>query len=99
MLLFNPGVAACLAAAFMFALPALIFLARADILLTDLPSWVPYVGVWGVAAVLFIRTIGDFRYAGLTKRIRDTSFARMDTRIYTPLCLVLVLFCIILQFS
>jgi hypothetical protein len=54
--------------------------------------------VWGIAAVLLIRAIGDFRYAGLTKRINDTSFARKDTRFYTPFCLALAALSVILQF-
>jgi hypothetical protein len=96
-LLFNPGVLACFAAAFMFALPALILLVRAGVLFASIPAWMSYVGVWGIATVLFVRAIGDFRYAGLTKRIRGTSFARMDSRVYTPLCLALAALCVILQ--
>jgi hypothetical protein len=95
--LFNPGIVACFVVALMFVLPALIYLMRVGILDTDIPDWVPYVGVWGVAIVLLIRAIGDFRYAGLTKRINDTSFARKDTRFYTPFCLVLATLNVILQ--
>jgi hypothetical protein len=97
--LFNPGIAVCLVVAFICVLPALIYLTRVGILLTDLPGWVSYVGVWGIALVLLIRAIGDFRYAGLTKKIKDTSFAHRDTRFYTPFCLVLAALSAILQFS
>ncbi|MDR1015251.1 MAG: DUF3995 domain-containing protein [Coriobacteriales bacterium] len=96
-LLFKPGAVACFAAALMFALPALIYLMRVGILVTGVPDWVPYVGVWGVAAVLLVRAVGEFRYAGLTKKIKGTSFARRDTRIYTPLCLVLAALGVTLQ--
>jgi Protein of unknown function (DUF3995) len=48
-------------------------------------------GTAGVAAVMALRGIGDFRYVGLFKRRRDTAFARMDTRVYTPLVLSLAL--------
>jgi hypothetical protein len=47
------------------------------------------VGCAGVAVVLLARAIGDRRYVGLLKRVRDTEFARRDTWIYSPLCLVL----------
>jgi hypothetical protein len=96
--LFNPGIVACSAVAFMFTLPALTYLMRTDILATGIPSWIPYAGVWGIVAVLLIRVIGDFRYAGLTKKIRNTSFADKDTRIYTPFCLVIAALSAILQF-
>lgn len=33
------------------------------------------------------RAIGDFRYVGFTKKVKDTEFAKRDTRIYSPLCI------------
>jgi hypothetical protein len=42
-------------------------------------------------AIFFLRTIGDFRTFGLFKRKADTTFARFDTRLYTPLCAVISL--------
>jgi hypothetical protein len=47
------------------------------------------VAVWLIAAVFALRAIGDFRYVGFFKRIRDTRFARLDTLAYSPLCAVL----------
>ena len=49
------------------------------------------IGTGGVAVVMFLRGIGDFRYVGLFKRERQSPFARMDTRLYTPLVLLLAL--------
>ncbi len=45
---------------------------------------------WGnllVAFIFFARAIGDFKYVGIFKRIRNTQFAQKDTRYFTPLCL------------
>jgi hypothetical protein len=47
------------------------------------------VGCWILAALLLLRTVGDFRYVGLFKRVKDTAFAYWDTAAYTPLCLLL----------
>jgi hypothetical protein len=47
------------------------------------------VAAWLIAAVFALRAIGDFRYVGFFKRIRDTRFARLDTLAYSPLCAVL----------
>jgi len=33
--------------------------------------------------------VGDRKYVGFFKRVRDTEFARRDSRIYSPLCLLL----------
>ena len=43
----------------------------------------------GAAAVLILRAIGDFRLVGFFKRIRGSRFARLDTLLYSPLCLAL----------
>jgi hypothetical protein len=45
--------------------------------------------VAGAAAVMILRAIGDFRLVGFFKRVRGSRFARMDTRLYSPLCLAL----------
>ncbi|QGH33915.1 DUF3995 domain-containing protein [Gracilibacillus salitolerans] len=39
--------------------------------------------------VFFLRAIGDFKYLGFTKRIKDSTFAKYDTRYYSPLCFYL----------
>ena len=43
----------------------------------------------GAAAVLVLRAIGDFRLVGFFKRVRGSRFARLDTLLYSPLCLAL----------
>ncbi len=59
----------------------------------QLERWSPHpvflAMVYALAVVFSLRTIGDFRYAGLFKTTRATHFARMDSQIYTPLCMVL----------
>jgi hypothetical protein len=48
-------------------------------------------GAWLIAALFAVRAVGDFRYAGIFKRVRDTRFARLDTWVYSPSCAVLAL--------
>jgi hypothetical protein len=47
------------------------------------------IAAWLIAAVFALRAIGDFRYVGFFKRIRDSKFARLDTLAYSPLCAAL----------
>jgi Protein of unknown function (DUF3995) len=47
------------------------------------------IAVWLIAAVFALRAIGDFRYVGFFKRIREGMFARLDTLAYSPLCAAL----------
>ena len=60
-------------------------------------QWINY-GILAVAIIFSIRAIGDFKYAGFTKRIRNTDFARMDTRYYSPLCLVIAIGAFLIYF-
>jgi hypothetical protein len=49
---------------------------------------------WGylIISILFgLRTIGDFRYVGLFKIVKNSVFARKDTAIFIPLCIYLSL--------
>lgn len=50
--------------------------------------WLPWLGM-AVALGLLTRAIGDFRYVGFFKRKGEDPFARLDTRFYSPLCLLL----------
>ncbi len=44
-----------------------------------------------VALVLFARSIGDFKYFGFFRNIKNTKFAKKDSILFTPLCLFLSL--------
>ena len=44
---------------------------------------------YGLGATFLARAIGDFRLVGFSKRMWGTRFARLDTIVYSPLCLVL----------
>jgi len=43
------------------------------------------IGLWVIAIIFLLRTIGEFKYVGLTKTVKGTLFARRDQQIYTPL--------------
>lgn len=50
-------------------------------------SWLCF----ALALALFARAIGEFRLVGFFKRVRGSRFARLDTLVYSPLCLLLAL--------
>lgn len=88
---YRPSRAACLVVA-LALVGALAVLAVQALGLAALPAvsaahWTP-VASWVLALVFAARTIGDFRFVGLFKRIRGTRFATYDDRFYTPICAV-----------
>ncbi len=80
----EPSTTATLIVAFLLALSAFI-LVGAVVGLE--PTWLFRLGAAGIAVVLLARAIGDRRQVGFFKRVRDTPFARNDTRFFSPLCL------------
>jgi hypothetical protein len=87
----NPGPVAALGVAALLLASGWLLLERAGLGPHLLAPPNPAIGTTGVAVVLLLRGIGDFRYVGLFKRVRDTPFGRMDSRYYTPLVLILAL--------
>ena len=88
--LFQPGLASTLAVAGLLAFAALLVLAHAGHWPSPaLPGWMVSLGVPVAAVVLLGRSIGDFRYVGFFKKVRDTRFARLDTRLFSPIALLL----------
>lgn len=88
---FVPGKFATLAVAVLLVAAAVLLLMKAGLIQASSGF---FIVTWGclVCAIVFgLRAIGDFRYVGLTKRVRRTRFATLDSYLFTPLCLWLCL--------
>jgi hypothetical protein len=55
-------------------------------------------GSWFIPVVFIVRAIGEFRYVGFFKKIKDTDFGKMDTKYYSPLCLSVGVIALIIKF-
>ena len=88
--LFRPGPASTLVVAGLLAFAALLVLARAGHGPgTRLPHWMVTLGVPVVAVVMLVRSVGDLRYVGFFKKVRNTRFAQLDTMYFSPIALAL----------
>lgn len=83
----HPGPLATLAVAAALACAAAVSLWRVGVIPRGWPT-IPRVGMWVLAAVFLARAVGDLHLVGLFKRVRDTPFARYDSWLYSPLCLL-----------
>lgn len=88
---FQPSAAATFVIAVALALCALLLAATAGLVSLPLSHTLLVWLTQALAVVLLLRAIGDFRLVGFFKRIRDTRFARLDTAVYSPLCLLLAI--------
>jgi hypothetical protein len=87
--LFRPGIAGTLMVALLLAVAGMLVLERAAVGPGIVPPTISLWGTWAVATALVGRAVGEFNYVGLFKRTRATAFARLDTRLYSPLALAL----------
>ena len=87
--LFTPGPLATLAVAAALAAAALVVLCGAGLVCLGLPPPLARIGIWIIALLFAARAVGEFRYVGFFKRVRDTRFARLDSWIFSPLCVVI----------
>jgi len=89
--LFVPGTGSCIAVGAALLAATAVTAIRVDVVLVGLPPWVSRAAVGVLAAVFAARAVGDFRYVGFFKRIKDTTFARRDSLFYSPLCALISL--------
>jgi hypothetical protein len=72
-------------------------LIKAGIILLHIPNWLLNNGLWAIAAIFLLRAIGEFKYVGFFKKIKTTPFGQLDTKYYSPLCLVIGGLAIVLE--
>ena len=49
-----------------------------------------------LSITMLLRAIGEFKLVGFFKKIKNSKFAEMDTKYYSPLCLYLCISCLYL---
>ncbi|MEP7012280.1 MAG: DUF3995 domain-containing protein [Acidobacteriota bacterium] len=87
--LFVPTQAQSFAVAAGLALAALTVAGAAGMISLPVPKGFLRGTTYVIAAVFLLRAIGEFRHVGFFKRNRGTRFARLDTFLFSPLCMAL----------
>jgi hypothetical protein len=93
----KPGAIDCFVVAIVLLSFGIFVLIKADIILLRLPNWLLNYGLWAITAIFLLRAIGEFRYVGFFKKIKTTPFGQLDTKYYSPLCLIIGVLSIILE--
>jgi len=92
----NPTTGSTLIVAFGLLGFGLFILSMSGLTTFSVPNWLTKYGLWTIGGVFTLRAIGDFKYVGLFKKIKQTTFGKNDTKYFTPLCLMIVILTIIL---
>jgi hypothetical protein len=85
----SPSVFATFVVAFGLLAMALLHLEKVQIINLPIPTWIDNYSLKIIAGIFLLRAIGDFRYVGFFKKIKGTIFADLDTKYYSPLCILL----------
>jgi len=86
---FTPSAGSTIAVGTVLILFAVLVAGTSGMLSLGLPIRLLSGVSYALALGLLARAVGDLNYVGFFKRIRGTPFARMDTMLYSPLCLLL----------
>lgn len=87
----KPGKIDCIIVGLGLLAFSLFYLIKTTWLNWTIPGWLLQYAGWGVIAIFLLRAIGDFKYVGFLKKIKQTPFAQLDTSFYSPLCLGIAL--------
>ncbi len=85
----NPTPFVTYVVAFLLVMGAIVICGQAHLFATGRFSALFRAGSWCLCGVFLLRAMGDFKTFGIFKTVRATAFAFWDTRLYSPLCLVL----------
>jgi len=88
---------ATLIVAIVLVLFGLIYLVKSGFINYSLPNWVTSYGYWVIPSLFILRAIGEFKYVGFFKKIKNTEFAKANSKIFSPLCLVIGIAGILIQ--
>ena len=75
----------------------LLYLIKVEIFVLPIASWIIEYGLWFIPSIFILRAIGEFNYVGFFKKIRDTEFAKADSRLFSPLCLAIGVIGLLIQ--
>lgn len=75
----------------------LIYLVKSEFINFQIPSFATKYAYWIIPTVFLLRAIGDFNYVGLFKKIKNTAFAKSDSKLFIPLCLLIGMLGLILE--
>ena len=77
----------------------LFYVFKSGIITNYLPDWITEYGGWIIPSIFILRAIGEFKYVGFFKRIKRTNFGRLDTKYFSPLCLIIGIVGLIIQLA
>ncbi len=80
---------ATLIVAIVLGLVGLLYFSKLEFINFHYTHWMLDYSYWIIPIIFILRAVGDFNYVGIFKKIKDTEFAKADSKIVIPLCLII----------
>ncbi|WP_152286638.1 DUF3995 domain-containing protein [Flavicella marina] len=77
----------------------LIYFIKSGIFYIIAPNWITNYAYWIIPFIFILRAIGEFNYVGFFKKIKNTEFSKADSKIFSPLCLLIGIIGIVIQLT
>ena len=94
---FNPRKIDGAIAGIVFIAFGIFYLLKSGLIEFNIPEWITTHGGWIIPLIFILRAIGEFKYVGFFKSLKKTDFGKLDTKLFSPLCLLIGIFGIIIQ--
>ena len=75
-----------------------IYLIKSGLINIQGLNWMINYGYWFIPTIFILRAIGEFKYVGFFKKVKHTTFAKADSKVFIPLCLIIGIMGILVQF-
>jgi hypothetical protein len=93
----KPSVFATIVVAIGLLMMGLFIAIKGRFISIQLYNWIDNYGLYILCSIFFIRAIGEFKYLGFFKKVKHTKFAVLDTKYFSPLCLILSILIFVLS--
>jgi hypothetical protein len=75
----------------------IFYMFQSGLIASNLPEWITKYGGWIIHIIFLSRAMGEFKYVGFFKTVKATEFGKLDTKYFSPLCLVISILGITIQ--
>lgn len=97
--LFNPKKIDSAVVGIVLTLFGIFYILKSGIFEVYPPEWLMKYGSWVIPSLFILRAIGEFKYVGFFKTIKNTAFAKVDSKIFSPLCLLIGILGVVVSIS
>ncbi|MCX7546344.1 DUF3995 domain-containing protein [Xanthomarina sp. F1114] len=95
----NPKTIDCLIVGFFLIVFGMFYFLKLGLITLQMPHKISTIAGWTIPIIFLLRAVGEFNYIGFFKQVKGTEFAKLDSKYFSPLCLIVGLLGIITQIN